>query len=93
MGSQFWRIQKNLFVSRTRQNEDYWVMSPQDKVAHYLTKLFNNSHYNMILKFMGKRLVFNLSHIHDLWQQDANNNYNPIVWFTNDGPLILVVVV
>jgi hypothetical protein len=38
---------------------------------------------------MGKRLVFNPSHIHVLWQQDANNNNNPIVWFINDGPFDL----
>ncbi len=54
-----------------------------------MTQLFNNCHYNMILKFMGKRLVFNPSHIHVLWQQDANNNNNPIVWFINDGPFDL----
>ncbi len=68
MGSQFWKIQKDFFIPITRQNEDYWVMSPQDKVAHYLAQFFNNSHYNMILKFMGERLVFDLSHIHDLIQ-------------------------
>jgi hypothetical protein len=65
MGSQFWRIQKDFFVSRTRQNEDYWVMNPQDKVTHYLAQFFNNNYYNMILKFMGKKPIFNPSHIHD----------------------------
>jgi hypothetical protein len=38
---------------------------------------------------MGKWLVFNPSHIHDLMQQDANDINNPIVWFTNDGPIDL----
>jgi hypothetical protein len=54
-------------------------MSPQDKVAHHLPQLFSNSHYDMILEFMGKRPVFNPLHICDL-MQDVDN----IVGLTNE---------
>jgi hypothetical protein len=52
-------------------------MNPHDKVAHHLPRLFNKTHYDMIMEFMGKRPKFNPPHIQDL-VCDSNNINNAI---------------
>ncbi len=66
--------------------EKYWAMNPHDKVAHHLPWFFSNSHYDMILEFMGKKLVFNLLHICD-FMQDVDIINNPILGFTTNEPI------
>jgi hypothetical protein len=53
-------------MSGIRQNEGYWAMSLQDKISHHLPWLFRNIHYDFMLKFMGKRPLFNFLHTQDL---------------------------
>jgi hypothetical protein len=63
-------------MSITRQNENYWAMSPHDKISHHSPWIFGKIHYDTMLEFMGKRHVFNLLHTWEL-MQDANNVVNP----------------
>ncbi len=53
-------------MSRIGQNENYWAMSPQDKISHHLPWLFSNIPYDFMLKFMENRPMFNPLHTQDL---------------------------
>jgi hypothetical protein len=73
-------------MSRIGRNENYWAMSLKGNIIHHLPKLFNKVHYDMILKFMEKKLPFNLLHVCDL-MVDANKVHNPTPKFTISKPI------
>jgi hypothetical protein len=67
-------------ISAIRHNEDYWaIMNPQNKVTHHLSRCFSKTHYDMIMEFMGKRLIFNPLHIQHLMHD--SNNINNVIGF------------
>jgi hypothetical protein len=74
-------------MSRIGCNENYWAMSLKDNSIHHLPKLFNKVHYDMILKFMEKKLPFNPLHVYDL-MVDANRVHNSTPKFTIGKQLI-----
>lgn len=53
-------------MSKTRQNDDYWTLSFQDKTSFYLPRHFGHEIFDMIQEFMGNRPIFKPPHDQDL---------------------------
>lgn len=51
---------------RTTHNQNYWTLSPQEKVTFHLPQFFPKNFYDPLLKFMGIRPIYNPPHVQDL---------------------------
>ncbi len=66
-------IQKDIWLQF--KNKEKWILlgnEPPRQTFFHLLWFFNKSFYEMILEFMGQRLVFNPPHIQDLtWKSNT----------------------
>jgi hypothetical protein len=54
------------YMLQTTHNQNYWTLSPQEKVTFHLPKKVPKNFYDPLLKFMGIKPIYNPPHVQDL---------------------------
>ncbi len=59
------------YIASTRHNKEYWAMNIIDKVSFKLPKSFGQGLYDMMVEFLGLRLIFEPPHTKNLVMDNA----------------------